>query len=153
MDCARQVGVKNSLVKIVIAMVAGCAVSGCGGDFVDHPSTYSWVFRTNPPPEIQVTRSTFWQSSHFTYEYSVFMELTNATRWAEEFRASAGLVATNLPSDWEASHVAGDEAPAWFMPKTSSSYEVWVHTNLFKSDLLLARDLESGLVFFFDQQF
>ena len=126
--------------------------SGCGGNFADHPRTYAWVFGTNAPAGVQVTRSAFWQSSHFTYEYSVFMQLTNASQWADTLRQSGQLVATNLPPDWRRPSLAGNVTPAWFMPKAPSHYEAWFHTNDFKRDLLLARDPETGLVFYCDQQ-
>lgn len=51
-------------------------LSSCGsGTFKDDPKTWNKVFGEGAPKEIQIINSQFWKSTHWSYEFDVFLEL------------------------------------------------------------------------------
>ncbi len=66
----------------------------------------------NAPKNIEVRNGKYWRSSHFTYEYIVYLDFQASDNWIEEFKKQNDLEiqkskSIDLPSD----------APIWFTPK------------------------------------
>jgi hypothetical protein len=76
-----------------------------------------------PPSDIKVLHAKYWQSSHWTKEYILYMELTAPLKWRKNFIEQNHLVRDS--TTW----IAPSNAPYWFMPKTN--YLKW---RLYQSD-------------------
>ncbi|AWI26854.1 hypothetical protein [Flavobacterium pallidum] len=71
----------------------------------------------NLPNDIEVRNGKYWRSSHFTYEYIVYLDFQATENWIEKFKKQNSLEiqkskTVNLPSD----------APIWFLPKPGFTF-------------------------------
>lgn len=66
-----------------------------------------------PPKEVKVLNGSYWQSSHFTKEYIMFLELEATDEWRKLMRENNKFVLAE--DDWE----KPSDAPVWFTPARS----------------------------------
>lgn len=95
-------------VCIVISMVS-CMEKNTN----DPIETYKYWAGELPPKEVDVIHGRYWQSSHWSKEYIMYMDVKTPQAWRSQFIKQNNLVETTdqygLPSD----------APDWFKPTKS----------------------------------
>ncbi len=101
-----------------------------------------WSYE-KPPKGINVIRGKYWQSSQFTKEYIVYLELNAPTYWRKEFIRRNNLIPNTIPVQLPG------EAPSWFQP--SKGYKVWVPSD-FSQGSKYYEDTTSGHMFFYEIQ-
>jgi hypothetical protein len=62
------------------------------------------------PKEVEVIHGKYWQSSHWSKEYIMYLELKASALWRKEF-----IKQNNLVENKETNDVTSD-APSWFRP-------------------------------------
>jgi len=76
----------------------------------DAEEAYMYWAGTKPPADVQVEKGQYWQSSHFTKEYIMYLKLKSTTQWWKLFvEQNNQEVKTDL---W----IRPDDTPAWFNP-------------------------------------
>lgn len=124
---------------ITIALIAAASV-GCGGTWENDPNNWQRIFRDEKPPDIQVVNSFFWQSSHWSYEFSYHIHIAPNARFEADLKETWHLVPGTQPGprrwidDPESNIWSGEvndwsrcmRGPEWFAPGSTESYEIWV---------------------------
>jgi hypothetical protein len=62
------------------------------------------------PKDVQVVNGKYWQSSHWTKEYIMYLELKTSPLWINEFNGQNNLVESKEQTD------IPPDAPVWFKP-------------------------------------
>jgi len=128
-------------------------VAGCGGTYVDDQKNFDRALRFNRPPDVQLIKSLYWQSPHFTDEHCYYLELqpgTNSTIF-QTLTNLTPIVSSVLTNGQPITPtVLIINRPEWFAPKQSTSYELWTSTNEF-IPFGIIRDLSDGRIFVYGQ--
>lgn len=138
--------------RIVAMAVIALMLVGCGGTYVDDKHNFERALHFQRPKDVQVVRSVYWQTAHFTDEHCYFLELLpseGSTIWKTltslpdlaVFTGNAREIPPNLAV----------ERPKWFAPNPTAVYEVWASTNHFKTFGVL-RDKKDGRIFVYGQR-
>lgn len=107
-----------------IMLIALSFVSACGGRWVDDSGNFERIFGFNKPKDVEVLHSYYWKSPHWTTEYSYFIALRASQKFVTGL-TSAKLMNEAAPSETTINS-GGDQRPPWFLPKSVTSYEMWV---------------------------
>jgi len=70
---------------------------------------------TKPPKDIELLKGQYWQSSHWTKEYIIYLKIKPSRHWFNEFKKQNHLVIDNR--DW----TKPDDSPSWFDPQINST--------------------------------
>jgi len=54
------------------------------GTWEDDPQNWNRAFGQDPPDDVSVVRSYYWESDHFTHEYIYFFEVKASSQWQEQ---------------------------------------------------------------------
>lgn len=71
----------------------------------------------SPPSDVKIINGSYWQSSHFTKEYILFLEIEASQLWRSEFIKQNKMVEDTVK--W----FKIDEAPKWFSP--NEKFKIW----------------------------
>ena len=98
------------MMVVILATYAGCKEKN-----TDDPiKTYTFWSGESPPKDVQPIHGKYCQSSHWSKEYIMYMEVKATPLWLNEFIKQNNLVeiknVEGLPSD----------APSWFQPAKNS---------------------------------
>ena len=84
----------------------------------DPIKTYKFCTGEKPPKEIEVVRGKYWESSRWSKEYIMYLELKAPADWRNEFIRQNNFVNSkgnsNIPAD----------APFWFKPAVN--FKAWI---------------------------
>ena len=117
---------------------------GCIGKKTnDAVNAYKFWAGEKPPKEIQVVHGKYWQSSHWSKEYILYLELNASPLWRKEFIKQNNLILSKteiiLPSD----------APSWFKP--TGNFRVFVREG-FSQGSVYYEDPVNGRMFIYEIQ-
>jgi hypothetical protein len=122
-------------ILISIFLISFFLLTSCGEiRTTDAKETYEYWAGNEPNENIKILNGRYWQSSHWTKEYEVYLEIKTNSKWIREFiKQNKMKVKTskeiNLP----------DDAPDWFKPKIGLKvYE--------------PRDFSQGSIYFADEK-
>ncbi|MFN8206592.1 MAG: hypothetical protein U0T82_04195 [Bacteroidales bacterium] len=76
--------------------------------------TYRYWGGTDPTEDIGLINGHYWQSSHFTKEYIMYLKIKPTKQWLESFITQNQLVIDKR--NW----TIPDDAPTWFKPSDNS---------------------------------
>ncbi len=128
-------------------------LTGCGGTYVDDKDNFERALRFDRPSDVQLVKSTYWQSSHFTEEHCYYLELQSQTNSAI-FQTLTNLTPVVLNTLTNGQALVPEtlviDRPGWFTPKTVTDYELWTSTNEF-IPFGIIRDLSEGKIFVYGQ--
>lgn len=128
-------------------------LTGCGGTYVDDKDNFERALRFNRPSDVQLVRSHYWQSPHFTDEHCYYLELQPGTN-STIFQTLTNLtpVALNTLTNGQTlfPQTLVIKRPDWFAPKPATDYELWTSTNEF-IPFGIIRDLSDGKIFVYGQ--
>ena len=102
-------------------------VTACGyfrsGTWEDDRKNYRRAFGASPPDSVEVVRSWYWRSPHFTREEAYYFAFVGNAGLAEAFAAANGM--TEIGSEGLGASEFCFERPQWFAPGDFDSYSVW----------------------------
>jgi len=106
----------DNLIKwILILTLTVLTLSSCSEINATNPKeAYNYWAGTKPPNDIEFEKAKYWQSSHMTREYIMYLKFKPTKIWWEEF-----LVQNSLPIDTR-NWTLPSEAPDWFKPSHTS---------------------------------
>jgi hypothetical protein len=130
--------------KLVITILFLTLLSGCAEQTTENAiQAYTLWAKEPPPKEVQLIHGRYWQSSHWTNEYVMYLELKASKSWRNEY-----IIQNNL---FEANDLVEipDDAPVWFRPdKKYRTFKPKVYQQGSASYI----DTVSGKVFIYEVQ-
>jgi hypothetical protein len=139
-----------------VALALLLTTAGCGyfksGTWEDDPKNWKRAFRSVKPPDVVVTHSLYWRSPHWTYEFQYFFEIEPNTELREQLFRENQLRRLEGAQAQQAKENSFGEIPAWFAPKPSSAYDIWVFGDEPGRNFKVLIDKETGTLFLSDHQ-
>jgi hypothetical protein len=126
---------------MAILLLAGCFR---GGTWADDPRNFSRAWGVEPPANVQVIRSWYWRSAHFTREEIYYFHLRAPLSFAEAFASTNNLRPTE-PHEINA-YSFPHSKPDWFAPGDPEIYRIWSTGSDFPSAYVLV-DRRTGDIF------
>lgn len=104
---------KHHLKIILVFLFFGVSLISCSEKNSENPDeVYLLWSGTKPTNEVKLINGKYWQSSHFTKEYKMYLELIAPKNWMSEFIKQNDLkLLTSTSIDLP------DDAPVWFKVK------------------------------------
>lgn len=99
--------------KLSIFLVSLIIFSGCIEKNTTNPKeVYSYWLKSDNDSKIKVINGQYWESSHFTYEYIIYLELKVSENWWINFSKENNLILDILPNK----PIFNSDFPKWFKP-------------------------------------
>jgi len=138
---------QNPTIRVLAIIGFLSLLAGCGGTYVDDKHNFERAFNAKCPTDLQVVRSVYTQTPHFTEEHEYYFELlaTNGPivpKWLTN--RTDIIAATNGFQEIPISFGLRADRPKWFVPKQSASYDVWYCTN---DTFVVLRDRRESKIF------
>jgi len=134
--------------RALAAVAAAVLAVGCGrgGTWTDDPANFERAWGVAKPAEVDLVRSWYWRSPHWTREEAYFFHLRAADGFAEEFSEANGLVAGETMTGSAISGLSWSfDRPEWFAPRADATYESWDDAQ--GGDRRVFRNADTGDVF------
>lgn len=122
--------------------------TSCGGTWENDDTSWEKTFGEEKPTDIELINSYFWKSSHWTYEFEVYMEIKYNQKWLLKMIDDYEMEATTEFSMNQIGLV--NEKPSWFAPKTAEDYVLLKSNKLTEAKILIDKKT-STLYFTFNQ--
>jgi hypothetical protein len=130
--------------RVVVATLA-LSLASCGyvasGEWEDDPDNWSRAYSADPPEGLEILRSRYWRSAHFTQECAFHFEIAPNDEIERQLLDAHPTRQLEGGEAREAMSTLGRE-PEWFTPRPWHEYEVWTYvddpTGNFR--LFIARD-------------
>ncbi len=107
--------------KILILVLGVLLALGCGsGTYDDDAESWQKVFGESIPKEVEVIKSRFWKSAHWTYEFEFYCKLKTDRSFLKQYFIDHYQM-TQLK---ENTSFYSDNKPDWFIRKFDG-FEVW----------------------------
>ncbi len=97
------------------------------GTWEDDPKNWYRAFREEPPAEVTVIHSKYWNSAHFTEEYIYFFEVRATPEWRDAFLRRREVEPVPPSEVWSFHPPPTELTPDWFAPDPVTDYDVWDH--------------------------
>jgi len=118
-------GARDTQMRITTAFLIVSFLLGChrSGTWIDDPRNFERAWGTRPPSGVQLVRSWYWRSPHFTREEIYYFQLKAPQGYAEAFAREnrLALVRPNAISRFSFEQ----HKPKWFAPKPAAAYAIW----------------------------
>ena len=102
-------------IKALISILTILSLSSCSEINTTNPTeTYKYWSGTNSPSNLELLNGQYWQSSHWTREYIMYLEFKPSDKWWKEF-LEQNHISTDK-GDW----TKPIDAPTWFKPSGNS---------------------------------
>lgn len=109
----------------------------------DPKETYMLWSGEKPSKEVEIIHGKYWQSSHWSKEYIIYLELKGSPLWRNEFIKQNSLIQgktdESLPSN----------APSWFKP--TAKFKIWKPSK-FSQGAVYYENSQSGQMFIYEIQ-
>ena len=139
------------LLLLTLAFTTACGYV-MSGNLEDYPKNWKRAFQSVKPPDVVVVHSKYWRSPHWTLEFEYFFEIApNAALKTQLFTANKLRRVEGEEAERVRAKIFGD-GPAWFAPKATSTYEVWVFDDEPERNFKVLVDKSSGHMFINDFQ-
>lgn len=94
----------------------------CGsGTFEDDPESWNKLFGEDVPNEVEVLNSRFWKSTHWTYEYELFIKFKSNSDFVDAYFIEK----YNLKKQNMSGTLYFAEKPDWFNINDYDNYMIW----------------------------
>ncbi len=106
---------KNMKTKTLISLLIILSLSSCSEINTNNPvETYQYWSGTNVPSELELLNGQYWQSSHWTREYIMYLKFNPNDEWWN------GFIQQNQISEDKGDWIMPSDAPTWFKPPDNS---------------------------------
>ena len=116
---------KNRLVLLILSIT----ITSCGVETYDSKEAYQHWENNAIGEDVEIINGQFWKSGHWTYEYSVFLELQPSKRWKDKFFELYNAEENSVGKYDSEKHSHQIQAPHWFETpewiKLNSEFEVY----------------------------
>lgn len=120
------------------------SLSGCAEHDTDNAYlAYKYWAGEKVPANVKVVNGKYWQSSHWTKEYVLYLELMAPGEWISEY-----IKQNHLIRDLSSREIP-DQAPAWFKP--DKHFRLFQNSSSLNSQYYL--DSAGNHLFIYEQQF
>ncbi len=107
--------IKNMKIKTLISILTILSLVSCSEINITNPTeTYKYWSGTNAPSDLELLNGQYWQSSHWTREYIMYLKFKPTDKWWNEF------IEQNQISADKGNWIMPSDAPTWFNPSESS---------------------------------
>ncbi len=134
------------ILKIIFGFLfLGISLISCSEKNSENPEEVYYLWSgTKPTNEIKLINGKYWQSSHFTREYKMYLELIASKNWLSEFIKQNDLklltsTSIDLPPD----------APGWF--KAKPGFKVFVPSQFSQGSIYFLDD-KTGCMLIYEIQ-
>ena len=111
----------------------------------DPKEVYKYWTGSNPNSDLKLINGKYWQSSHWTKEYILFLEFVPKKNWRNEFIKQNNLIIDSAKND-----EFTELTPNWFKPsKDSKKYKI---NSDFDQGSRYFIDIKTGVCFFYEIQ-
>jgi len=140
--------------RAFVAILGVLFLTGCheSGTWKDDARNWKRIFRAAKPDEVKVTRSWFWRSPHFTYEYEYYLQVQKNTDLQKRLLTMNPMTEVVAEKQLREVTAWSQNRPEWFAAKPIAQYQVWVYSNAPSSDFRLLIDRETQDLFLTDRQ-
>ncbi len=102
-------------IKILLSILTILTFSSCSEiKTTNSTETYKFWSGTNAPSDLELLNGQYWQSSHWTREYIMYLKFKPSDKWWNEF-IQQNRISTDK-GDW----IMPGDAPTWFKPSENS---------------------------------
>jgi hypothetical protein len=106
---------KNMKIKILISILTILTFSSCSEiNTTNSTEIYKYWSGTNAHSELELLNGQYWQSSHWTREYIMYLKFKPSDKWWNEF------ILKNQISTDKGDWIMPSDAPTWFNPSGNS---------------------------------
>ena len=106
---------KNMKIKVLISILIILSLSSCSEINTTNPTkTYKYWSGTNAPSDLELLNGQYWQSSHWTREYIMYLKFKPSDKWWNEF------IQQNQISIDKGDWIMPGDVPTWFNPSENS---------------------------------
>jgi len=103
-------------IKILISIFTILSLSCCSEiNTTNSTETYKYWSGTNAPSNLELLNGQYWQSSHWTREYIMYLKFKPSDNWWNEFIQQNQIFVDK--GDW----IMPSNAPTWFNPIENST--------------------------------
>jgi hypothetical protein len=127
---------KYLLLLFTIMIVVGCKRQSTN----DAATCYEYWAGEKPTTEVQVIHGLYGPTSHWTKDYTIYLQLNASSRWCSEMMRKNYLIPAT-------EYTIPDDAPSWFRP--GKKCRIWKPSGLDQSSFYL-NDVESGNIFIYE---
>lgn len=106
--------------KLLIILAFILFFASCGGTYENDNSTWEKVFGEEKPNDVVLKNSFFWKSSHWTYEFEVFLEIEYNQKWLQKIVDEFQFELYEKSDAFSVCYV--NDKQKWFIPKTEDNY-------------------------------
>ncbi|MFT3911656.1 MAG: hypothetical protein QM737_19695 [Ferruginibacter sp.] len=91
------------------------SIPSCTVKKTENPAiAYKYWSGSKAPKEIELIHARYWESSHWSKEYIMYMELKAPTHWIQEYIEQNKLIKAGNAK------ITANDIPAWFNPSAKS---------------------------------
>lgn len=99
--------------KLSIFLIQLIIFSGCSDKDVRNPKeAYSYWIKSDMNSKVEVVNGKYWESSHFSHEYIIYLELKIDSYWWTKFSKENELVIDTYQNE----SFYNNDFPKWFKP-------------------------------------
>jgi len=136
---------KNMKIKILISILTILSLVSCSEINTTNPTeTYKYWSGTNAPSDLELLNGQYWQSSHWTREYIMYLKFKPSDTWWNEF------IQQNQISINKGDRIMLSDAPTWFNPTENSTR--FGGNNDFDQGSIYFRDSLTGVCYIYEIQ-
>ncbi len=134
--------------KYLILILVLAIITSCGsGTFENDSKTWSKVFNEDKPKNVEIINSRFWKSTHWTYEFEVFLEFKADKKIINKYFIKYDSLINPKKEDYHKLDNYFFDKPKWFQTKEYNDYEIWIANDKWK-DTKLFIDKKTKIVYF-----
>ncbi len=132
-------------IKILISTLTILSLSSCSEINTTNPTeVYKYWTGTNSPSGLEIINGQYWQSSHYSREYIMYLEFKPSENWWNEFLKQNNI--SNDKRDWK----LPTDAPTWFKP--SENVVRFGGNNDFEQGSRYFKDTLTGVCYIYEIQ-
>lgn len=99
--------------KLSIFLIQLIIFSGCSEKDVRNPKeAYSYWIKSDMNSKVEVVNGKYWESSHFSHEYIIYLELKVSAEWWNKFSKENELIIDSYQNE----SLYNNDFPKWFKP-------------------------------------
>lgn len=109
------VGLIKLIMKTLLLILLMLSLNSCSEIKTNNPKeTYKYWSGVDAPSDLELLNGQYWQSSHWTKEYIMYLEFKPSEKWWKEFIKQNNILIDK--GDW----AMPSDVPKWFKPSENS---------------------------------
>jgi len=110
-----QTMIRKTMKQLIFIVLTAFTLTSCyEKKSIDALETYMYWAGTKPPKDLELLEGKYWESAHWSKEYSMFLKIRPTKVWWDEFLKQNNI--SEDKNDW----TIPSNAPDWFKPSENS---------------------------------